>query len=79
MPVRWMRVVLGALLLEIVLFVTLVPLTFVSTTLFLTAVPIGLFVFGYLVTKWVLRKCPPAHSCMARSSASSPPRCTSGS
>ena len=55
MNIRWMRVVLGALLLELVLLVTLVPISFVDLTLFLTAVPIGCFVFGYLVTRWVLR------------------------
>lgn len=58
MGVRWMRVVLGALLLEIVLVVTLVPLSFVNLTLFLIAVPIGAFAFGHLVTWWVLRKHP---------------------
>ena len=55
MSIRWMRVILGALLLEVVLFVTLVPLTFVNMTLFLMAVPIGVFVFGYLVSWWMLR------------------------
>lgn len=50
-----MRVLLGALLLEIVLFAVLVPISFVNMTLFVIAVPIGVFVFGYLVTKWVLR------------------------
>jgi hypothetical protein len=55
MSIRWMRVILGALLLEIVLLVTLVPLSFGNMTLFLTAVPIGVFVFGYLVSWWILR------------------------
>jgi hypothetical protein len=55
MNIRWGRIILGALLLEIVLFATLVPLSFVNTTLFLTAVPIGVLVFGYLVSWWVLR------------------------
>jgi hypothetical protein len=55
MSIHWVRVVLGALLLEIVLFAVLVPISFVSTTLFLIAVPIGCFVFGYLVTRWLLR------------------------
>jgi hypothetical protein len=50
-----MRIVLGALLLEIVLFAVLVPIGFVSTTVFLVAVPIGCFVFGYVVSRWVLR------------------------
>ena len=53
-----MRVILGALLLEVVLLVTLVPLSFVNMTLFLTAVPIGVFAFGYLVSWWILRKVP---------------------
>jgi hypothetical protein len=55
MSIHWVRVVLGALLLEIVLFAVLVPIGFASTTLFLVAVPIGCFVFGYLVTRWLLR------------------------
>ena len=55
MNIHWRRVVLGALLLEIVLFTVLVPISFVSTTLFLVAVPIGCFVFGYLVTRRLLR------------------------
>ena len=53
---RWIRVILGALLLEVVLFVTLVPLSFISQTVFLVGVPIGAFVFSYLVTRWMLRK-----------------------
>lgn len=60
MSIRWMRVILGALLLELVLVVTLVPLSLVNMTLFLTAVPIGVFVFGYLVSWWILRKVPSA-------------------
>ena len=56
MKIHWLRVVLGALLLEAVLFAVLVPIGFVSATLFLIAVPIGVFVFGYLVTKWLLKK-----------------------
>lgn len=60
MSIHWMRVVLGALLLEVVLVVALVPLSFVNMTLFLTAVPIGAFVFGYLVSWWILRKVPSA-------------------
>jgi hypothetical protein len=62
MSIRWMRVVLGALLLEIVLLVTLVPLTFVNMTLFLTAVPIAVFVFGYFVSWWILRPVPSART-----------------
>jgi hypothetical protein len=60
MSIRWTRVILGALLLEVVLLVTLVPLSFLNMTLFLTAVPIGVFVFGYLVSWWILRKVPSA-------------------
>ena len=55
MHIRWLNVILGALLLEAILFAVLVPIGFVNTTLFLTAVPIGCLVFGYLVTRWVLR------------------------
>jgi hypothetical protein len=55
MSIHWRRIVLGALLLEVVLFTVLVPIGFVSTTVFLVAVPIGCFVFGYLVTRWLLR------------------------
>jgi hypothetical protein len=50
------RIILGALLLEVVLIVTLVPLSLINMTLFLTAVPIAAFVFGYLVSWWILRK-----------------------
>ena len=53
MKIRWMRVVSGALLLEIVLFAVLVPISFVNVTLFLIAVPVGVFAFGYLVTRWL--------------------------
>jgi hypothetical protein len=55
MSIHWRRVVLGALLLEIILFTVLVPIGFVSTTVFLVAVPIGCLLFGYLVTRWLLR------------------------
>lgn len=55
MSIHWRLVVLSALLLEIVLFAVLVPIGFVSTTVFLVAVPIGCFVFGYLVTRWLLQ------------------------
>jgi hypothetical protein len=54
--IHWIRVVLGALLLEIVLFAVLVPIGFVNTTVFLAAVPIGCFLFGCLVTRWLLRR-----------------------
>jgi hypothetical protein len=55
MNVRWLRVVLGALLLEIVLLVVLIPISFINMTLFVIAVPIGVFLFSYLVTRWLLR------------------------
>ena len=54
MKIHWLRVVLGALLLEFVLFVVLVPISFINATLFLVAVPVGVFAFGYLVTSWLL-------------------------
>ena len=41
MSIHWRRVVLGALLLEIVLFTVLVPIGFLSTTVFLAAVPLA--------------------------------------
>jgi hypothetical protein len=56
MSIHWRRVVFGALLLEIVLFAVLVPIGFVSTTVFLVAVPVGCFVFGYLITRWLFRR-----------------------
>src|SRR4029078_1956258 len=56
MKIRWMRVILGALLLEIVIFPVWVPSSVVNATLFLIAVPIGVFAFGYLVTRWLLKK-----------------------
>jgi hypothetical protein len=56
MKIHWLRVVLGALLLEGILFVVLVPISFINKTLFLIAVPIGVLVFGYLVTRWLLKK-----------------------
>jgi hypothetical protein len=55
MTIRWGRVIVGALLLELVLFAVLVPIGRVNGTLFLFGVPIGAFVFGYLVAAWVLR------------------------
>ena len=55
MYIRWGRVTLGALLLEVLLVITLTPLGLISQTVFLTAVPIGVFVFGYLVSWRVLR------------------------
>ena len=68
--VHWTRVVLGALLLEAILVAVLVPIgetfgspfalneksRFRDPTIFFVAVPIGCFVFGYLVTMWLVRK-----------------------
>jgi hypothetical protein len=56
MNIHWMRIVLGALLLEVILAVVLIPISFVNETLFFTLVPIGAFGFGYLVTRWLLRR-----------------------
>ena len=51
MKIHWARVVIAAFVLEIVLFVTLVPIGQVfGTTVFLIAVPIGCLVFGFLIT-----------------------------
>jgi len=53
---HWLRIVLGALLLEVVLFAVLVPLDpLFGETVFFVSVPIGCFVFGYAVTFWLLR------------------------
>ncbi len=56
MTIYWGRVIGGAFLLELILFAVLVPIGGVNRTLFLVAVPIGTFVFGYLVSWWVFRK-----------------------
>jgi hypothetical protein len=61
MSVRWMRLTIGALLLEIILMIALTPLSVIGRTVFLTAVPIGVFVFGYLVSWRILRAVPSAH------------------
>ncbi len=54
--IRWARVVLAAFLLEVVLFVVLVPIGQVfGNTVFLIAVPIGCIVFGFLFGMWVVR------------------------
>ena len=66
MNIDWLRVVLGAMLLEIVLFAVLVPIGFVSATLFLVTVPIGVFGFGYLVTRWLLKKVSTRLYCTGR-------------
>lgn len=58
MPIYWSRVVGGGFLLELVLFAVLLPIGAMNRTLFLVAVPVGAFVFGYVVTWWVFRKMP---------------------
>ena len=55
MRIQWIRVVLAALALELVLFAVLVPISFVNMAAFLVAVPIGAFVFAFLVTSWLLK------------------------
>lgn len=55
MNIQWTRVVLTALILEVVLFVVLVPISVVNMKAFLIAVPIGAFVCAFLVTSWLLR------------------------
>ena len=55
--VFWGRIVLTAFLLEVVLFVVLVPLGQVfGNKFFFVAVPIGCLVFGYLAGMWVVHK-----------------------
>jgi hypothetical protein len=56
MRIAWAPVIGGAFLLELVLFAVLVPIQSVSRALFLIAVPIGCFVFGYTVTFVMLRR-----------------------
>jgi len=56
MTIYWGRVIGGAFLLELILFAVLVPIGAVNRSLFLVAVPVGAFVFGYLVSWWVFRK-----------------------
>jgi hypothetical protein len=64
---HWGRIVGGAFLLELLLFVVLIPIGIVygmpggpsaSTdyTIFFTAVPIGCFVGSYAISAWMLRK-----------------------
>ena len=55
MQIRWIRVGVGALALEVVLFAVLVPISFVNQTAFLVAVPVGVFVIALLLTRWLLR------------------------
>lgn len=55
MNIHWIRVVLIALALEVVLFAVLVPISFINMAAFLVAVPIGVFVFAFLITSWLLK------------------------
>ena len=55
--ISWGRIVLTAFLLEVVLFVVLVPIGQVfGNSVFFLVVPIGCFVFGFLAGMWVVRK-----------------------
>ena len=63
--IQWGRVIGGAFLLELVLFVVLIPLGIAMTpeggqmtdsTAFLAVVMVGVFVGGAVVTAWILRK-----------------------
>jgi hypothetical protein len=59
MQIRWARIVVGAFLLEVALFVTLIPIQMVlGDRVFFTAVPIGCAVLGFLFGWWVVRKAP---------------------
>src|SRR3954468_10862762 len=65
-PLHWGRIVGGAFLLEILLFVVLIPIGIVygmpgiagatEFTVFFTAVPVGCFVGGYLISRWMLAR-----------------------
>ena len=69
---RWSRVAVTALLLELTLFVVLVPIGVVygmpgagngtDFTVFFTAVPIGCFVFAALFGWWMGRRIPSRHA-----------------
>jgi hypothetical protein len=63
--IHWSRIVGGAFLLELVLFLVLIPIgiafmppggTMTDSTAFLIAVPTGCFVAGAAVSAWILRK-----------------------
>lgn len=57
MKIHWIRILVAAFVLEVVLLVTLVPIQiFIGTQPFLIAVPIGCFVFGALAGMWPLRR-----------------------
>jgi len=54
--IRWTRVVIAAFLLEVVLFIVLIPIRRVfGDTVFLISVPIGCIVFGFLSGMWAVR------------------------
>jgi hypothetical protein len=63
---HWGRIVAGGLLLELLLFVVLIPVGLAfgmpgvpgatDFTVFFIAVPVGCFVGGYAVAAWMLRK-----------------------
>jgi hypothetical protein len=56
---HWWRIIGGAFLLEFVLFLTLVPmLLYVDVSVAVPLVAAGCFVFGFAVTRWILRKVP---------------------
>ena len=63
--IRWGRILAGGLLLELLLFVILIPIGLVfgmpgapgatDFTVFFVAVPVGCFVGGYAAAAWMLR------------------------
>jgi hypothetical protein len=57
MKIHWERVVIAAFVLELVLFATLIPIQLAfGMRAFLIAVPIGVFVESFLITRWSLRR-----------------------
>src|SRR5947207_13964886 len=57
MKIHWARVVIAAFVIEVVLFATLIPIQLAfGTRAFLIAVPIGVFVETFLLTRWFLRR-----------------------
>jgi hypothetical protein len=56
MRIHWGRIILGAFILEVVLFIILVPIgSIFGMTAFFVSVPIGCFLFGFLLGMWVVR------------------------
>jgi hypothetical protein len=54
--IRWTRLVIAAFLLEVVLFIVLIPVRRVfGDTVFLISVPVGCIVFGFLSGMWAVR------------------------